>query len=121
MKITIHGDMPSKKNSRILSMRGGRVMSFPSKAYSRWHKEAMKELGEIRGVRFERIIKIRIELYPETLRKFDLTNKAESVMDALVDAGILADDNWEVVPEVEIKYMRKDKVNPRAECELKEV
>jgi hypothetical protein len=32
--------------------------------------------------------------FAENRRRFDLTNAAESVMDLLVDAEILADESW---------------------------
>lgn len=36
-------------------------------------------------------------------------------MDLLVDAGILADDNWFVVPQLKLRFGGKDKINPRCE------
>lgn len=62
-----------------------------------------------------KIDRIELILYPESLRASDLTNKAESIMDLLVDAGIIEDDNWFVVPEVNLKFGGKDKNNPRCE------
>jgi Holliday junction resolvase RusA-like endonuclease len=58
---------------------------------------------------------IQITVYPPTLRKYDLTNKAESIMDALVDAKIIEDDNVNVVPKLILIHGGKDKDNPRAE------
>jgi hypothetical protein len=39
-------------------------------------------------------------------------------MDLLVDAGIIDDDNWYVVPEVRFKFGGVDRLNPRAEITI---
>lgn len=49
-------------------------------------------------------------------RKFDLTNKAESIMDTLVDAGLLTDDNYSVVSELILKFGGVEK--DEARCEI---
>ena len=41
---------------------------------------------------------IILHISAPTLRKYDLTNKAESVMDLMVDYGLLEDDNSDNVP-----------------------
>ena len=61
---------------------------------------------------------IHLTIYSENKRKFDLTNKAESIMDLLVDAGILLDDNYEVVPKLILEYGGQDKENPRCEIQI---
>jgi Holliday junction resolvase RusA-like endonuclease len=48
-------------------------------------------------------------------RRTDLSNKAESIMDLLVDNGILEDDCWQIVPILALQGMKVDKENPRAE------
>lgn len=58
---------------------------------------------------------VELIFYPSTRRKADATNKAESIMDLLVDAGIIEDDNWFIVPELSLKFGGVDKLNPRAE------
>jgi len=91
--ITITGRVPSKKNSRVTQKSTGR--SFPSEDYQRWHKLAMQELM-INRVQRNRIsakrITIRFVFGDHKVR--DLTNKAESIMDLLVDYGYLFDDSW---------------------------
>lgn len=98
LAFSLSGRIPSKKNSRITTKSG---RSFPSKAYSAWHKDAMAQLMFL-GIGKDGIEKCSVELhirFPD-LRRADLTNKAESVMDLLVDYGLLADDNWKVVGRV---------------------
>lgn len=51
-------------------------------------------------------------------RKSDLSNKAESIMDLLVDCKIILDDSWQEVPELLLKSAGIDRKNPRAEVEI---
>lgn len=67
---------------------------------------------------FDKVRIVEITFYPSTLRKSDLTNKAESVMDLLVDVGIIEDDNWFVVGYLNLRFGGKDTENPRAEIDI---
>jgi hypothetical protein len=57
---------------------------------------------------------VSIDLYAPDRRKADLTNKAESIMDLLVDAKIIEDDNWYIIPNVSLHFKGVDKEDPRA-------
>lgn len=111
-KIIIYGSTPSKKNSRI-NTRSGR--SFPSSKYTTWHKDATRQLHEgFKGTNIKNGSMVCITFFAGDNRKFDLTNKAESIMDLLVDVGFLEDDNYSIVPELTLKFGGVDKGNPRA-------
>ncbi len=124
IKLIIYGRVPSKKNSRRLTARYGRVMSFPSKDYSDWHGDACRQM-----LRYRRILPtspietsiIRIVIFAPNRIKGDLTNKAESIMDLLVDNRIITDDNWFNVGEIVLTFGGVDKKEPRAEVEIKEI
>lgn len=58
---------------------------------------------------------IKITFYPSTMRAYDLTNKAESIADLLVDTGLLEDDNAYILGKVLLLHGEKDATNPRAE------
>lgn len=60
-------------------------------------------------------IEIQIEFWMPDNRRADLTNKAESVMDLLVDLKIITDDSWQCVPSLTLQSKGIDKINPRAE------
>lgn len=113
MKIVIYGSTPSKKNSKIISCRGNRPCLFPSSKYTEWHKSALSQLI---GQKVITANAITLIFFAGDNRKFDLTNKAESIMDTLVDAGLLEDDNYSVVSELTLKFggVEKDK----ARCEI---
>jgi glutaredoxin len=68
----------------------------------------------------ENIKKITIYITFGTKHKADLTNKAESIMDLLVDMNVLEDDNFLIVPELTlIASYAKDKAGALIEisCE----
>lgn len=108
MKIEILGLTPSKKNSRI-NLRNG--MSFPSSKYTAWHKEASKQLI---GQKPINSTKLQVTFFAGDNRKFDLSNKFESIADLLVDNGLLEDDNWEYLNDIHLLFGGVDKGNPRA-------
>lgn len=110
--ITIYGSTPSKKNSRILFLRKGSLVNIPGKVYVTWKKEAEKQLL---GVRTKLGSSLRLVFFSKDARKWDLTNRAESVMDVLVDCGLLIDDNYSVVSRLVLEYGGIDRSSPRVE------
>jgi Holliday junction resolvase RusA-like endonuclease len=121
VKLTITGDVPSKKNSKQIIYVRGRPLIIPSKNHKDWHTQAISQLLAKRPAK--RQIKGNIEIvelifYPSNKRLFDLSNKAESILDLLVDAGVIEDDNYSIVPELNLKFGGQDKENPRAEVNI---
>jgi hypothetical protein len=120
------GRVPSKKNSRVTVRATGR--SFPSKDYGLWHKAQMASIMQQKEALPKVIPRynprptkfgVTIFLRFPTLGRADLTNKAESIMDLLVDAGILRDDSWICVPMLTL-FGTKDAANPGATVIIKE-
>ena len=116
--IVLGGRIPSKKNSKQIIRRGNRSMLVSSRAHSIWHTDAMWQLKEQRTRPMEGKIGIEMMFYFPDKRRADLTNKAESIMDLLVDAGIIEDDNANVCPEVFLRFGGVDKERPRVEVSL---
>lgn len=109
--ITITGRIPSKKNSTVTMARGDRVLHFPSNKYQAWNEDALWQLkGKEKIPNGTHLI---LQFYMPDNRRCDLTNKSESIMDTLVDAGILEDDSWQVIPVLELQFIEVDKINPR--------
>lgn len=102
-KYKLVGRVPSKKNSRVVNTWTGK--NFPNNKYRQWHKSASYQLMTQKQPEspLERVNSITVVFYPPDKRKFDLTNKAESIMDLLVDNNILQDDNYEIVPMLILK------------------
>jgi Holliday junction resolvase RusA-like endonuclease len=112
--IVITGRIPSKKNSLRRVKRGNRIFTLPSKQYEEWHEQASWQLKAQKKEKLRPPYAIHIYIYFPDKRKADLSNKAESIMDLLVDNGIIEDDNWKVVPSLTLTA-DYDKENPRAE------
>lgn len=111
------GDAPSKKNSKQIIYVRGKPLIIPSKNHKTWHTQVISQLYGTKPVT-RQIECVEIKFYPSTKRMFDLSNKAESIMDLLVDGGIIEDDNYSVVPELNLKFGIHDKQNPRAEITI---
>lgn len=58
-------------------------------------------------------VKLTITFYHGDKKRRDSDNQLSSILDLLVDAGILADDNWQIIPQKEI-FDVFDKDNARA-------
>jgi Holliday junction resolvase RusA-like endonuclease len=116
LHLILTGRIPSKKNSRLTFLKYGKIINIPSKDYSAWHKNATEQLkGQVLPQTIEAASLIKLFFYAPDKRGSDLTNKAESVMDLLVDNKVLTDDNWWVVGHLSLIFGGVDKVNPRCE------
>jgi len=119
---TLPGRVPSKKNSLRRIKRGNRVFTVASEKHTAWAKEMHLRLmsqknKQRQAVPIETVGECFIKIYFPDNRRADLTNKAESIMDALVDAGVLQDDDWHVVSVLHL-VGDYDKENPRAEVSI---
>ena len=102
--LILHGRVPSKKNSKRRIQRGARVFMVPSAQHEAWHDVQMNALrvwphGMIHPE------KVTLDYTAPDRRRADLSNKTESVMDLLVDAGILEDDNWFVIGDIHMRLV----------------
>lgn len=94
-------------------------MLLASENFMDWHVDASYQLKmQQRPVDPIKKAGVCITLFAETKRAADLTNKAESIMDLLVDMEILEDDNWFIVGDLHLKFGGVDKENPRAVIEI---
>lgn len=101
LRFFYEGNTPSKKNQKqIFKGKNGRPFISASSEHKAWHKAAAVLMAFQRsrhtGVRFPlpRCSKVIAILYYEDRRRRDSSNTFESIMDLLVDAGIIEDDNW---------------------------
>jgi len=117
LQLRLNGRIPSKKNSRNTQRSTGR--SFASAKYREWHKKsALQLLGS------DKIIgscEVQIIFHMPDHRRADLTNKAESIMDLLVDLRIIEDDSWEHVPRLILSCDGVNKDNPGADIWLRQM
>lgn len=107
-------ETPSKKNSRVTNRKTGR--SFPNKKFVEWHKEACKAVLS-QGVP-DVPISGKMVVYGTFVRKDrrrrDNNNSGASILDLLVDCGVLADDNDEIVVRETWEKVGIDKDRPIA-------
>lgn len=118
MKLTIPTDTPSLKNSKqIFRTRSGRPFITSSNRSKEWRIYAVALLRQqAEGRSVERYpVSLTITFFRSTRRRFDLDNAMSSCADALVDAGIIEDDNMNCVNKITAAYGGVDKLNPRAE------
>ena len=93
-----------------------------SKNVREWKQSAIQELAlQFRGYRVTGYpIDLSLVFYFDNERRHDLDNAAAGVMDALVQAGVIEDDNVKYVSCPTLQYGGVDKTNPRAEIYLDE-
>jgi len=118
-RLTVTGRIPSKKNSRNVFCRKGRPVTIPSKEYLSWHKKSCLEL--IGTKRIDGMCEIKIVFFWPDRRITDLTNKAESIMDLLVDNHIITNDSWGYIPNLHLLSGGLDRGNPRAEISITQI
>ena len=110
MMIHIPLETPSKKNSRVVDRRTGRT--FPNKRYTEWHKEAalyvrQQHAHPLDGGPFALYLEFT---HGDRVRR-DSDNGVSSILDLLVDCGIIPDDNWQIVSKINVSNLY-DKGNP---------
>jgi Holliday junction resolvase RusA-like endonuclease len=120
MKLTIKGKTPSKKNSRNIFVRNGRIINVPSKLYKEWQEDAKLQLQQqFRNFQVSDYpIDVNVLVYYGTKHRHDLDNALGSIMDVLVDAQVIVDDDVEHISQITIQHGGLDKENPRAEIYL---
>jgi Holliday junction resolvase RusA-like endonuclease len=114
--LNVQGETPAKKNSRITLPNG---KTIPSKRYREWHSGAIyqlqKQWGELNRSPFEGEIRVYLHFFHSDNRRRDSDNGVSSIFDTLQDAGIIADDRWQIVREFSVKNYKSD----FARCEIK--
>lgn len=99
----ITGETPSKKNSRI-TLRNGKTI--PSARYRDWHKSALEEITLQKPRELTPLsesLNIFLFFTHGDLRRRDSDNGCSSILDLLQDAGIIQDDNWQIIKNISIK------------------
>jgi len=109
MILHLSAPIPSKKNSRLVVGRGrGRAINIPSEAYRKWHAQNLRAvLAQAAGEKVERCA-LTLHVGFADRRRRDLDNALSSVLDLLVDAGVLPDDCWTCVPRIQLQAYETD-------------
>lgn len=118
IKFKVTGRIPSKKNMMQIRKRGQYSSIGANKKFYVWQDSAMLKLlaqNVPKGNFVCSMVELRI-YFPDN-RKADLSNKTESIMDMMVEYGVLKDDNWKCTGPV-LMFPYYDNVNPRCEIVL---
>ena len=126
MKISEHYTIPlppvTKKNSAQVvhtgqkcpvCKRGKNVRLLPSKQYREYEEAALWCLQRKEPI--TEPVNVRCLFYMPTARRVDLVNLLEAACDVLVAAGVLADDNSDIVHSHDGSRVFIDRENPRTE------
>lgn len=120
-----YGVVHSKKNSKriIYNRRTGKPQIISSAQAIEMERAIATQLSEQNAVKalktpFDGKCEVHIKLYQPDKRRRDLDNQATSLLDGLVDAGILLDDHCKIVTKLTVELAGYDKANPRAEIEV---
>lgn len=119
ISITLLGEVPAKKNSRV-NTRSGR--SFPSRRHALWHTQAAlsARAQTVGQPTVEYPCEISLVFVHSDLRRRDSDNGVSSVFDLLVDCGILKDDSWQFVKGFTV-FNQYQKGSPRCEIIIRKV
>lgn len=112
----------TKKNSQqiLTNHRTGKPFIAPSRQYKKYEQAAMWYLTPKPKAPLAGRYNIRLLFYMPTRRKVDKTNLESAIMDVLVDAKILADDNRNIVAATDGTRVYYDKGNPRTEIYIED-
>jgi|CXWK01.1.fsa_nt_gi Holliday junction resolvase RusA-like endonuclease len=117
MKLVISGDVPALKNQKqiFVNKRTGKPFITSSVRSKAWQATAVDQLrDQFKGLKVSGYpIGIAMEFYYPTKRAKDLDNSVSAVLDALVHAGVIEDDNINFVDNISASFGGYDKEDPR--------
>jgi Holliday junction resolvase RusA-like endonuclease len=121
MRITLPGRPITKKNSVqiIQNKRTGKRLVIPSSAYIQYETDCMYFIpGNYRSLNLAVPCNVKCLYYMPTHGKVDLANLIEATTDILKKAGVLFDDNCEIVAGHDGSRCFYSKENPRVEITI---
>lgn len=119
--LTIFGQVPGKKNSKriVTNRRTNKPYIISSKNALDWKEKASNQMwGKMPELGTFDKCKIKMEFYNKDNRRHDLDNMAATVLDFLVEQGVIGDDDCEHVSELKLIFGGVCKEAPRVWIEL---
>ena len=117
MKLEISGDPPALKNSKqiFVNRRTGKPFITSSTRSKVWQASAIDQLrDQFKGLVVKDYpINVAMEFWFSTKRRKDLDNALSGVMDALVQAEVLLDDDVAHVDNISISFGGYSKDEPK--------
>lgn len=123
MNFTIPVKPRTKKNhSQLVTLRNGRQIMLPSKAYKEFEEEIENwyEISdkEIKQLHITKPINLKCIFYKDKNFKSDLSGYLQAIQDALVHVGMIEDDNHYIIQSLDGSRVFLDRENPRIEVEI---
>ena len=115
--LTIFGNpRPKKNNMRHARRRNGSLMLIQSQNYIDFAELAKPQLlQQYKDNAIDYAVNVKLIYYRADNRRTDLVNLQNATLDILVDANVLADDNYKIVQSCDGSRVYVDKDNPRTE------
>lgn len=113
----------TKKNNGQIVMRGKYPVLLPSKQYLAFEKECLPYLNQVKqtaGV-INYPVNVQCSFFMETRRRVDLPNLLNAIDDAMVKAGLVIDDNRDIIAAHDGSRVFHDKSYPRIEIRITEL
>lgn len=119
MKFTIPLPPRTKKNSNqiVRNSYTGKPSIIPSKVYREYEECALWLVPRLNKP-IDYPINLKCIFYMPNKRRVDKVNLEEAIQDVLVKAGVLADDNRNIVATTDGSMVLLDRQNPRTEVEI---
>lgn len=120
---TIYGKPITKKNSQRIcyNKATGRRFVRPSPQYEDYAAAASYYLRPAPVVPVDTPVNVQCLYYMPTHHRVDQVNLLEATLDILVEYGVLADDNSNIVVSHDGSRVLYDKNNPRTEITITDV
>lgn len=97
----------------------GRPFVMPSKQYKQYERAAAWYIPKLHQPSpIKEPVNVKCLFYMPTRRRCDLVNMQEAILDVMVHAGLLEDDNYSIVESMDGSRVLYDKENPRTEIEI---
>lgn len=114
---TIKSSPHTKKNSQVIAKHNGRTFVVQNKLYKKYEKECLNVI-EPPEKPLDEPVNVQMRFFMPTRRRVDLVNLQQACLDILVRAGVLEDDNFNIVYSMDGSRVFYDKENPRTEIEI---
>lgn len=121
LKLVLFGRPITKKNSSRIIRVGRYPKVIPSEAYVRYESDCIRQITGSCRKNIEYPINLKVEYYMPTKHRVDLVNLLEATCDILVKAGVIADDNSNIVVSHDGSRVYYDKHMPRCEIYIDKV
>lgn len=121
MKFTIPVAPRTKKtHPQIVTLKTGKQLLLPSKAYKDFEKKVVEwvnnNFGNLEPI--EVPINIACKFYKDKDYRSDLPGYLQGILDALVKAKFIKDDNHKIIASTDGSEVFLDRENPRIEIEV---